>query len=95
MYDAQIAKKPTGQPEKPGNLQGDSKEMPKSYGRNILGGARANPHPLQSPPLCTASSHTCGSTQTIHVVYPKCRSWILVFSRKERKDRKAYRDGGV
>ena len=21
--------------------------------------------------------------------------WILVFSRKERKDRKAYRDGGV
>ena len=26
---------------------------------------------------------------------PKCRSWILVFSRKERKDRKAYRDGGV
>ena len=27
--------------------------------------------------------------------YPKRRSWILVFSRKERKDRKAYRDGGV
>ena len=26
---------------------------------------------------------------------PKCRSWILVFSRKERKDRKAYRDGGL
>ena len=26
---------------------------------------------------------------------PKRRSWILVFSRKERKDRKAYRDGGV
>ena len=28
-------------------------------------------------------------------VKPKCRSWILVFSRKERKDRKAYRDGGL
>ena len=26
---------------------------------------------------------------------PKCRSWILVFSHKERKDRKAYRDGGL
>ncbi len=28
-------------------------------------------------------------------IKPKRRSWILVFSRKERKDRKAYRDGGV
>ena len=27
--------------------------------------------------------------------WAKRRSWILVFSRKERKDRKAYRDGGV
>ena len=26
---------------------------------------------------------------------PKRRSWILAFSRKERKDRKAYRYGGV
>ena len=69
MYDAQIAKKPTGQPEKPGNLQGDSKEMPKSYGRNILGGREQTPTLFNRTPLCTASSHTCGSTQTIHVVY--------------------------
>ena len=28
-------------------------------------------------------------------VYPKRRSWILAFSRKERKERKVYRDGGI
>ena len=32
---------------------------------------------------------------TSYEIKPKCRSWILVFSRKERKDRKAYRDGGL
>ena len=34
----------------------------------------------------------CSNAQMLK---PKRRSWILVFSRKERKDRKAYRDGGV
>ena len=28
-------------------------------------------------------------------IKPKRRSWIWVFSRKERKERKTYRDGGV
>ena len=36
-----------------------------------------------------------GLTPLQETVDPKCRSWILVFSRKERKDRKAYRDGGL
>ena len=40
----------------------------------------------------------CGSERSCELelnAKPKCRSWILVFSRKERKDRKAYRDGGL
>ena len=34
-------------------------------------------------------------TYLLKSILSKRRSWILVFSRKERKDRKAYRDGGV
>ncbi len=39
----------------------------------------------------------CGTRtrDVVSVIKPKRRSWILAFSRKERKDRKAYRYGGV
>ena len=93
MYDAQIAKKPTGQPEKPGNLQGDSKEMPKSYGRNILGGARANPHPLQSPPpvhgfkpyVWFNANHTCGLCATIRMIDLASQEALPVWRRWQHR----------
>ena len=36
-----------------------------------------------------------GDNCRFNALKPKRRSWILVFSRKERIVRKAYRDGGV
>ena len=36
-----------------------------------------------------------GSQFPQNMSYPKRRSWILAFSRKERKERKVYRDGGI